>query len=299
MSTERKATFSVILAGILWGFITVFIKNLSKGGLDSFQISLVRMIVASISFSIFMAIKSPDKMRIRLKDFPLFIGTGIVSVVLFNCFYFYTMINSEASIAVILLYTSPIFICILSAVLFHEKMNKISFVALVLTTLGCALVAGINLSTGINIKPFILFTGLCSGLFYALYTIFGRIALKKNDTMTVTLYTFVFGLVGSLPIGKPVALVNTIKSNPTLILWGVGIGVFCTVLPYFFYTWGLERIPSAKAAILVAVEPLVGAFLGMVFFNESHNLSKIIGTILILSAVVLLNLPSKTDSKTN
>lgn len=296
MSAERKATLSVIFAGVLWGFITVFIKNLSKSGLDTFQISLVRMIVASISFSIFMAIKKPSLMRIRLKDCPLFIGTGIISVVLFNCFYFYTMINSEASIAVILLYTSPIFVCLMSALFFRERMNKISFLALLFTTVGCAFVAGINLKTGISVKPFILFTGLCSGFFYALYTIFGRLALRKYDTMTVTMYTFVFGLIGSIPIGKPLEIYQTISKEPVLLLWCLGIGFFCTVLPYFFYTWGLERIPSGKAAILVAVEPLVGAFLGMVFFHEAHNLTKIIGIILILSAVVLLNLPSKSDT---
>ncbi|MCQ2534171.1 MAG: DMT family transporter [Clostridia bacterium] len=296
MSTERKATLSVILAGVLWGFITVFIKNLSKGGLDSFQIALVRMIVASISFSIFMAVKNPALTKIAVKDCPLFIGTGIISVVLFNCFYFYTMINSEASIAVILLYTSPIFVCLMSALFFKEKMTKVSFVALIFTTIGCALVAGLNLKTGISVKPFIIFTGLCSGLFYALYTIFGRLALKKYNTMTVTMYTFVFGLIGSIPIGKPVELVRTVKATPVLLLWCLGIGFFCTVLPYFFYTWGLERIPSGKAAILVAVEPLVGAFLGMFFFNESRNLTKIIGIILILTAVILLNLPSQSDS---
>ena len=66
-----------------------------------------------------------------------------------------------------------------------------------------------------------------------------------------------------------------------------------TVLPYFLYTWGLERIESGKAAILVAVEPLVGALVGMLVFHESRNAVKLVGIALILTAIVLLNLPEK------
>ena len=68
-------------------------------------------------------------------------------------------------------------------------------------------------------------------------------------------------------------------------------------MPYFLYTRGLEKLESGKAAILVAVEPLVGAVIGMVFLNESHNISKIAGIILILISIVLLNINFKEVKK--
>ena len=293
---NKKSVSSVILAGVLWGLITVFIKRLSAGGLDAMNISLIRMGVAAPLFTVFIAITDREKLKIKFRDIWVFIGTGIVSVVLFNICYFYTMINSEASVAVVLLYTSPVFIMILSAIFFKEKITGRKIFALILTLCGCVFVAGL-IGSGAKLRPLILLTGIGSGLAYGLYTIFGRVALKKYDTLTVTVYTFIFGLIGSLFVGKPVETISKISAEPSLIIWCLGIGIFCTVMPYFFYTKGLEKLDSGKAAILVAVEPMVGAVLGMTVYHESRSIIKIIGIVLILAAIILLNLPEKEKAK--
>ena len=283
-----KPVLSVLLAGILWGVINIFIKNLSAHGLDALQISAIRMTVAVIVFPLTVLITDRSKFKIRLKDIWIFVCSGIVSVVLFNTCYFYTMINSQASVAVVLLYTSPIFVMLLSAIFFKEKITFQKIIALILTFAGCVLVAGV-IGGNYVIPPFVILTGIASGLFYALYSIFGNIGLKKYDTVTVTLWTFIFAFIASVPLGKPVQTIAAIKAEPILILWGVGIGIISTVLPYFFYTWGLQRMEASKAAILVAVEPLVGAVIGMTVFGEPHNVLKIIGILLILASIVLLN----------
>ena len=289
---QTKATIAVILAGVFWGIINIFVKKLSAAGLDPLQISLVRMLVAAVVFSLFVLIKDKKAFKIQLKDIWMFICTGIVSIVLFNTFYFYTMIHSEASIAVVLLYTSPVFVMILSAIFFKEKITKQKIAALILTLLGCFLVTGV-IGGSVSIAfPFIL-TGIASGLFYALYSIFGEIALKKYDTMTVTVWTFLFALIGSIPFGKLPATIRTISAEPTLILYALGIGVLSTVLPYFLYTWGLARMDTSNAAILVAVEPLVGCVIGMTLFHEPHNFLKILGILLILASIVLLNIQTE------
>lgn len=292
---NRNATASVLLAGVFWGTISIFVKALSAAGLSSLEISLVRTIVAAVSFTAVVALRSPEKLKIRPKDLWMFLGTGIVSVVLFNVFYFSTIVNSQASVAVVLLYTSPIFVMLLSAVIFQEKITGRKVLALGMTFAGCVLVAGL-IGGSYSIPPTVLLTGLGSGLFYALYTIFGRFALEKYDTMTVTAYTFLFGLLGSLPLGQPLHLAQTMTAQPALILWGIGVGIVCTVLPYFCYTWGLERMESGRAAILVAVEPLVGAVIGMTVFHESHDLLKLIGIALILGAIILLNLKCRQEA---
>ena len=50
------------------------------------------------------------------------------------------------------------------------------------------------------------------------------------------------------------------------------------------------------AAILVAVEPLGGAVIGMTVFHESHDLLKLIGIALILGAIILLNLKCRQEA---
>lgn len=293
-----RPVLAVIAAGILWGIISVFIKALSAAGLDALQITCIRMIVAAPVFTAVIALKDKEKLKIRLRDIWMFIGTGIISIVLFNILYFYTMISSQASVAVVLLYTSPVFIMILSALFFREKITAVKLSAVIMTVVGCALVSGF-VGGSYTITPLILLTGLGSGLFYGLYTIFGRAALSKYDTMTVTTYTFIMGLIGSLPIGRPLDIAEKISADPALILWCLGIGIFCTVLPYFLYTWGLKEMESAKAAVLVAVEPLVGTAIGMLFYNENADIPKIVGIAVILAAIIILNLPSRKAAETD
>ncbi len=293
---KTRAVFYVILAGVLWGVISIFINNLSAAGLDSLQISLARLFVAAVGFTGFLAIKDPSRLRIRLKDVWMFIGTGIISVALFNTCYFYTMISSGASVAVVLLYTSPVWIMLMSAVLFKERITIRKCAVVLITLLGCMLVTGL-LTGNVSITAFSLLTGIASGVFYGLYTIFGKFALKKYDSLTVTAYTFLFGFIGSIPLGKPVQTIKLLINEPKVLIFVVGIGIVSTILPYVFYTMGLKYLDSGRASILVAVEPLVGAVIGMTLYHEDHNFMKILGIVLILAAIVILNLPEGTGDK--
>lgn len=289
---------AVITAGVSWGVIGFFIRALSDGGLSSMQIALVRMAVAAPSFLLFLLITDAKAMKIAFRDIWMFIGTGVVSVTLFNISYFYTMTHTDASVAVILLYTSPAFIMLLCALFFKEKITGQKLIALALTVGGCVLVSGV-IGGSFSLRPFILLTGLSSGLFYALYTVFGRVALRKYSSGTVVAYTFLFALIGCLPTGNVPGIISAFSARPSLWLWAVGVGIICTVIPYFLYTWGLSRMESGKAAILVAVEPLVGALIGMLFFRESHGIIKVCGIVAILAAIIVMDFPAKKRVKSD
>lgn len=196
-------------------------------------------------------------MKIRLRDLWYFIGTGIISLALFNWCYFTTIELSQASIAVVLLYTSPIFIMVLSAIFFRERINRRKVMALVMTFLGCVLVAGL-LGGTYTLTPKVLLLGLGSGLFYGLYSIFGSVALRRYDTLTVTAYTFLFASLGTLPMCGVGSMVEKLAAQPVGILWYLGISVLCTVAPYLLYTWGLSRMSNGQAAILATIGTVGG-----------------------------------------
>lgn len=286
--SAKYAAFAVILAGVLWGIISLFVRSLYDAGLDALQISALRLSVAAVSFLLALLLGKRSLLKIRLRDIWMFFCTGIVSVVLFNTLYFYTTVNSQASVAVVLLYTSPAFVILFSALIFREKITVRKLLALGMTVGGCVLVSGM-LGGGYRLTPLLLLTGLGSGVFYALYTIFARFALKRYDSMTVTAYTFLMGALGALPLGKPGSTLAVLSESPSLWISAMCIGVVCTVLPYALYTWGLTRMDSGRASLLVAVEPLVGALVGILVFRESCGAGKLAGVALILGAVCVLS----------
>ena len=68
----------------------------------------------------------------------------------------------------------------------------------------------------------------------------------------------------------------------------VGLVVVATVLPYLFYTKGLEGVESGKASIIANVEPVVAALTGIVFYREMMDLWTVLGIVCVLGGVVLL-----------
>lgn len=286
---NHKATAAVLGAGTLWGIISLFIRRLNSMGLTAIQIGMIRALIGAIVLFLWLGITHRDLLKIRLRHLWYFIGTGVISMALFNWCYFTVIEISQASIAVVLLYTSPIFIMVLSAIFFRERITRRKVLALVLTFAGCVLVAGL-IGSSYTLTPKVLLLGLGSGLFYGLYSIFGSVALRTYDTRTVTAYTFLFATLGTLPVCGVKDMVVQITAHPTSIFWCVGIALVSTLAPYLLYTWGLSRMSNGRAAILATIEPLVGALLGILVYGEPANLMKLVGMALIFAAVIVLNL---------
>jgi drug/metabolite transporter (DMT)-like permease len=286
--TAGKANACVLAAGAMWGTISIFIRHLDGAGLSALQVCLIRTLLAWLITGAFLAIRSPQLLSIRLRDCWYFIGTGVISYTLFSTCYFMAVAMSQVSVAVMLLYTSPVFVTLLSAVIFHERMTRRKWLALVCTVTGCVLVAGV-FQGHLAVPLPALALGLASGFLYALYSIFGRFALSRYDPLTVTFYTFTFATAAMLPLGHPGYIFEVLMGDPSLWLWVAGIAIVCSVLPYFLYTVGLQYMESGKAAIMATIEPFVGSAVGIFFFAEPHGPLKLIGMALILGSVIILN----------
>lgn len=289
---STAASAAILCAGILWGCISIPVRRLSSVGFQPIQVTFIRLFCAAVLLILYTAVFHREKLHVQLRDLPLFVGTGIVSIVLFNCCYFYAMTRGEASVAVVLLYTSPVFIMLISRFVFNERFTSRKIAALLFTIAGCICVSGF-IGSGHRVTPIVFLIGIGSGLFYGLYTIFGKLALKKYDSLTVTVYTFIFGTLGSFPLSRAGDMAGIISRKPDIIITCMVIGVFCTLLPYLLYTFGLKYAQAGKAAVLATVEPLVGAVIGITALGEGTGSVKMAGILLILSAIILLSIQTQ------
>lgn len=274
----------VFAAGSLWGIISLFLKPMLNLGFSQIQTVTLRCLVAAAVLGVYMLIKNKSLFRFKLRDIWCFIGTGLVSLMFFSICYFYSMTYNGVCVAVILLYTSPVFVMLLSLPLFKEKITYKKLIAVVLTVAGCVFVSGAAGGQSIGFVGIVL--GVCSGLGYALYSIFSRYALQRNyNSMTISFYTFLFCGLGCLPFASPVSM--ALSLSPKAVLYSLGLGVVCCVMPYILYTKGLEYVDNTRASVIVAVEPVVASLIGVFVYNESVTAVKLLGVALVLSAVVI------------
>ncbi len=278
----------IVTAAVLWGIISLFSTELKACGLSPGGIVAVRSFGAAAVLSLIFLIKDKSIFKIELKDIKYFIGTGIISFVWFNWCLFTSMNECTTAIAVVLLYTAPVFVVFLSALIFKERLTALKLTSLVMTILGCAFVTGIA-GGDINGTPFGIICGIGSGLFYGLYSIFGRFALNKYRDVTVTVYTFIFAAIGSIPLCHR-AEISSVLSQPRGALTSALIVLLSTVTPFLLYTKGLSRVESGTASILATIEPAVGVLVSVFILRQQLTFTSLVGIILIFSAAIILNI---------
>ncbi len=292
-TVRSMGTVLILIAGVFWGSMGLFVRRLGELGFSSVQIVSMRLCVAAVLFALLLLWKDPAGFRLRLRDIPLFLGLGFGSILFFTCCYFTAIRMMPMSVAAILLYTSPIWVMLMSALFFRTKITRRKVAALLLSFFGCVLVSGIS-GGGVTLLGF--FIGIGSGIGYGLYSILGTAALQRYSPYTVTTYTFLLAAFGSVFICKPAEMIHTIANAEHLGMLLVFLfltGLLTAFVPFLCYTIGLNTVEAGRAAILATSEPMVAAILGAVVYHEMLTPLSCLGILCIFAAIVLLNLRQK------
>ena len=288
---KNSAVLSVLGAGTLWGLIGLFVNILASKGFEPLQITTLRVTTALLVTALIIWRTDLHQFFIQPKDWWMFFGNGVIGLVFFNWCYFNAIAGGSLAIAALLLYTAPAFVMLMSVVLFREKLTTEKIIALIITFIGCGCITGAFAGNLVISRQTLLY-GLASGFGYALYSIFGKPATEKYPPLTVSLWCFIFASAFTLPLsglsGK-----TTLFSDMTV--WGgiLGIGLISCVLPNVLYMRGLQQLEAGHAAILATIEPVVAAIVSFLFLGEAFTWQKLLGIVLILSAVPILNRKTK------
>jgi len=284
---KNTAALSVLGAGTLWGLIGLFVHILAGKGFAPLQIVTLRVTAALILTTLIIWCKDRSLLQVRPKDWWMFFGNGVLGLVFFNWCYFNAIAGGSLAVAALLLYTAPVFVMLMSTALFHEKLTREKIFALLITFIGCGCITG-AFSGALNISRQTFLYGLASGFGYALYSIFGKPATQKYSPLTVSLWCFIFAAGFTLPFSGLTASTGLFRDTA---VWGgiLGIGLISCVLPNVLYMCGLQKLEAGHAAILATIEPVVAAIVSFLFLGETFTLQKLLGIVLILSAVPVLN----------
>ena len=289
----------ILLAGILWGCMGLFVRPLNDNGLSSWDIVFLRAVLTTAFMAVFLLVRDRKLFKIRLKDIWCFLGTGLLSIVFFNLCYFKEITITSLSVAAILLYTAPAFVMVISAFCFKEKITTRKALALGVSFLGLVFVTGV-LGGSEKLTAAKIFIGLGAGLGYALYSIFGRYALERGyESSTISFYTFLFATFGTVLFAKPDQVWNAATGSGKDILLAAAFVLISTVIPYLVYTLGLKNVENGQAAIIASIEPVVATVNGILRFSESMSAGVAAGIVMVLLGIVLSNTSSGKKSTVN
>jgi drug/metabolite transporter (DMT)-like permease len=296
MKKDSNATTGYILvlcAGILWGSIGFFVRKLNGLGVDTELTAFMRIFCAwiiLIPLLMGMSLKSGrNYFKISKKGLLQCFIMGLVTQAFFNLSYSGCINSVGVAMGSVLLYTAPIFVSILSRLLFKEEINARKGISLVINLLGCfIMVTGGDLSV-LKVSGIGILLGIGAGFFYAMVTILGKFTSDEVDPFTMVFYNFLFGWISLALISNPIPKIAAV-SDLHFWLLAFGYGLIPTVGSYLFYMNGISHdVELSRVPIIASVEPIIATIIGLLVFGENITLVNALGLIIVLFSIVLMN----------
>lgn len=285
-----------VFSGIFWGSVGVFVRYLKAVSMDSFTIVESRVMVAVVILAIWMVIYNRKLFQIRIKDLWIFCAAGLFGMFGINLAYNEAINRISLSLAAVLLSLSPVYVLLMAAIFFQERITKKKIICVILAVSGCVLVSGVFEQTnGISIDGLGILLGAIAGFCYALYSIFSKIAMgKEYHGFTITFYCLFVIAVVLIPFTDWNKITAFVCERP---LQHVGFflahALVTSALPYILYTVSIQHMEAGKASILAAGEPVAAMIMGVVFFDENPTMFALLGLVVTLVALTVLSLPER------
>ncbi|HSK20041.1 MAG TPA: DMT family transporter [Longimicrobiales bacterium] len=287
----------VLSAASLWATFGIFAKYLYQAGLEPLEVASARAGVAFAAVLLIALARRLRGVRVPLRSMPFFAAYGIAGFALFGLLFLAALQRTTVSIAVALLYTAPAFVVLMSVVLWRERFGRLRMISLGLALTGVMLVTGAAQAVlrGTAALPFpALLFGLGSGLGYALYTLFSKVASERYGPVASVFWSFAFAAASLGILASPVTPFLRAPDQAVLL---IGLGIVPTLLPYALYITALKHLRASTAAMLASIEPGIAALLAAVLLGERLEALQMIGMGLVVCAAVLLARQASTTDQ--
>jgi drug/metabolite transporter (DMT)-like permease len=262
--------------------------------------------IAVISAAVFsvtsiLALFRRPLLKVPAGQLGFLVLNGLILAV-FNSTWTLSVVYNGAAIATILAYISAGFTVLLGWAFLKERLDWGKGLAVVFSLAGCLLVSGAYRPQAWSLHLAGIFTGITSGLWYALYTLMSRSASNRGINPWTTLtYTFGFGALfilavnlfsrGTIP-GSAVRVSDLLWLRDAWAGWGLlfFLAAGPSVAGFGLYNVSLTYLPAGVANLVLTLEPVITAVIATLFLNEQLNWIQILGGGLILGGVVFLRL---------
>jgi drug/metabolite transporter (DMT)-like permease len=288
------------LASSFWGcgffFGKIALQEMNVGAMV-----LYRFLFATLALSPLLFTHRP---RFQRRDWATLLLCAMLGIPLQFLIQFTGLSLTTVSHASLMVGTMPVFLAVAATLFAHERMDTTGWIALVVSTLGAALIAlGARHATGANRPTLAGDLLVVLSLLIALgWVLLNKSLMRRHSAIVVTAYGTACGTAMLLlcvpvfyahPFGPPP--ISHISLRAWLAL--AASGLLCTAATTLLWNWGLTQVPASQAGVLLNMEPLIGSLLGVFLLHETLGPSARLGGALILAAAIVITTRSRTRTR--
>ncbi len=270
MDKKRRAMLFMAICALLWSTGGIFIKLISWSPL---MIAGVRSLISAGVLGSYMAY---TKTPIKVCRYSIGAGIGLCGC----CTLFVTANKlTTAANAIVLQYSAPVFILIISAVMFKQKLKKKEILAVAGTMFGIVLFFFDQLAPG-NILGNVL--AILAGIFLAV--MFVMVGQGGNDD-SIRMSGILFAHLLTALIGIPMGFAGTSGCTGMEIFYIIILGIFQLGIPYVLYAIASRDCPPLACSLIGMLEPLLNPVWVFIFAGEMPGIFALIGAVIIIGVV--------------
>ena len=199
-----------------------------------------------------------------------------------------------------IIYTSsPIFIILISALFFKEKITLTKVIGLVACLIGVfAIIIKGDLELLINLKFTIgdlwMLAAAIGWALYSIYLFYWKTELEIFQRFTLVAF---FGAVSLFPfyIGEEIYFQRTVFNNE-FFLWTIFAAVSPGIIAFTLYTLAQKQLGASLTGFTLYIFTVYAAIYGYILFDEQLENYHYLGTVLVFFGVYLAK--KKNDKKT-
>ena len=283
------------LGAMLIGFAPIFVKLSS---LSSSAIAFYRMFL-TIPFLFILNYVINRRYLFHVKNKSTIIYTALASLAFTTdlTLWHYSMNITSVSNATIIVNSAPIFVAVLSFILFKEKLSIEFVTSFLITYIGIiGLIYFSNNYT--NGKVFGDILCMVAAFFYAIYLLVIAKLGRENSLNIIFYTTFFCCLFSTIPmvIGGGQVFPSSSSEWINLLL----LAVLCQFGGQYLITHAIGKISASEGSIGLLMQPITATILAAFLFNEILNITQIIFVFFALFGIYLarINLSNKQQKQT-
>jgi drug/metabolite transporter (DMT)-like permease len=287
MRTNLKVHLALFMVSLLYGATFTIAKIAMPLYIKPFGFILLRVIVATVCIFLFHRVyvkgKFPDKQDI----IPLIIS-AVFGVAANMLFFFKGLAITTPINASVLMLNTPIFVVVFAAILLKEKMSWQKISGIVIAAIGALmLIGGYRLKFEQATIWGDIFVSI-NAIFFAFYLVYSKKLLVKYHPLTVTLFSFAFGLLMVLPFGLNQALEIDFLHLPLTIWLCIAFVTFgSTFLTYVLNAYALKNANSSLVGSYIYLQPVLATLIAIISGKDLLTLEKFSSMLVVFAGVFL------------
>ena len=297
-SKNKIAYIFLILATLFWSGNFIVGKAASLYEIPPFTLNFYRWTFAWLILAPFTLKEILSKKKYILNDIKLILILGITSITIFNSIVYYSLNFTQVISGVLMISTIPVMIIFFCWLLKIEKTNFYQILGVVFSLFGVLLIVTkanleILLSLNFNKGDIWMVVAMFS---WAMYSALLR-KKKFNLSQLSLLQTIISaGLILLLPAYLIEMLMGyRLNVNLPFVLTLSYVVIFPGLASFIFWIKGISIIGSNRSGIVLHLMPIFSTILAILIFKEKFMTFHLIGSIFIITGIVLSSKKVKYD----